>query len=212
MQRLALFDLDNTLVDRQAAFAEWAAEFAGARGLGDDALGWVLDADARLPGPKGPLFHAIRDQFGLAESADDLWRHYRQRMPELARCRPVDLQGLRRLRSAGWRTGIVTNGMTDNQRGKIERTGLHRLVDAWCISDEVGIRKPDRRIFELAVRRCGARPGQGGWMVGDDPVADVLGGHDAGLRTVLVGRADPGGPQANFVAASVAEAVDHLLL
>jgi HAD superfamily hydrolase (TIGR01549 family) len=211
MQRLALFDLDNTLVDRRAAFVEWAAEFTGAHGLGDGALGWVLDADARLPGPKGPLFHAIRDRFDLAESADELWRHYRQRMPELARCRPEDLDALRRLRAEGWRAGIVTNGMTDNQLGKIRRTGLDVLVDGWCISDEVGIRKPDPRIFDLAVQLCGAVPGQGGWMVGDDPEADVLGGQRAGLRTVLVGSPAGAGPQADFVAVSVAGAVDLML-
>lgn len=211
MQRLALFDLDNTLVDRQAAFADWTAEFAASHDLDAAARGWILELDSRLPGPKGPMFQALRDRFTTSESADELWRHYRRRMPELARCRPADLTALRRLRSAGWRIGIVTNGMTDNQRGKIERTGLDRLVDAWCISDEVGIRKPDPRIFDLAVRRCGATPGQGGWMVGDDPVADVLGGHDAGLRTILVGRPAPDGPRADFVVSSVAEAVDRML-
>jgi FMN phosphatase YigB (HAD superfamily) len=58
-------------------------------------------------------------------------------------------------------TAIVTNGMTDNQREKIYHTGLASLVDAWCISGEVGIRKPDRGIFELAAQRCGTRLDQG---------------------------------------------------
>jgi HAD superfamily hydrolase (TIGR01549 family) len=211
MQRLALFDLDNTLVDRQAAFGDWAAEFAGAHGLDAGGLAWILDVDSGIEGPKGPLFHALQDRFGTAETADELWRQYRRRMPELARCRPEDRVALGRLRSAGWRIGIVTNGMTDNQLGKIRRTGLDRLVDAWCISDEVGIRKPDPRIFDLAARKCGATPGQGGWMVGDDPVADVLGGHDAGLRTILVGSQTASAPRADAVAASVAEAVDRIL-
>ena len=44
-------------------------------------------------------------------------------MPELALCRGEDLDALRRLRTAGWHIGIVTNGMTDNQQGKIRNTG-----------------------------------------------------------------------------------------
>ena len=42
VQRLALFDLDNTLVDLNAAFAVWAAEFASAHGLGQRAVDWLV--------------------------------------------------------------------------------------------------------------------------------------------------------------------------
>ena len=215
MQQLALFDLDGTLVDRRAAFAAWAGEFVAGRGLDDGALTWLLDADARTTGARGPFFGTVRDQFTLREPADELWRQYRLRMPELVRCRPEDLDAIRQLRSAGWRIGIVTNGMTDNQRGKIRRTGLDRLVDAWCISGEVGIRKPDTRIFRLAAQRCCASAEQGGWMIGDDPVLDVRGGRNAGLRTILL---RPGTaadqvdePKPDFVASSVADAVNLLL-
>jgi hypothetical protein len=47
--------------------------------------------------------------------------------------------------------------MTDNQLGKIRNTGLAELVDGWCISDEVGVRKPDPKIFQLTAQRCGMR-------------------------------------------------------
>jgi len=38
VQRLVLFDLDNTPVDRQSAFAAWGTEFAEERGLGHEAV------------------------------------------------------------------------------------------------------------------------------------------------------------------------------
>jgi putative hydrolase of the HAD superfamily len=38
VQRLVFFDLDNTLVDRQSAFATWVTEFAQERGRGHEAL------------------------------------------------------------------------------------------------------------------------------------------------------------------------------
>lgn len=214
MQPLALFDLDNTLIDRQAAFHAWAEEFAAAHHLDDKALTVMVRADAHHSGPMDGFFRTIAETFGLAEAPDLLWKQYRRRMPELAVCRGDDLDALRRLRVAGWRIGIVTNGMTDNQLGKIRNTGLSELVDAWCISDEVGIRKPDRRIFHLTIERCGGSPAQGGWMIGDDPVLDILGGHDAGLRTVLLQQhtaAPHGGPRADLTAESVADAVDAIL-
>lgn len=184
MQRLALFDLDDTLVERRAAFRAWAEEFVTDHGLDDKAVSWLLFADAHSSGPKDRFFTTVRDEFNLAEPADQLWAQYRRRMPELAFCRAEDLDALGRLRSAGWRIGIVTNGMLDNQLGKIQRTGLGALVDAWCISDEVGIRKPDPEIFRIVAQRCGTSAGHGGWMIGDDLALDIAGGHAAGLQTI----------------------------
>ncbi|HEY0698867.1 MAG TPA: HAD family hydrolase, partial [Micromonospora sp.] len=181
---LALFDLDGTLVDRRAAFVRWAAEFVVDQGLDGAALDWLLDTDTVTSGPKGPFLRAACERFRLTEDPDEVWRRYRRRMPELVRCRPADLDALRRLRAAGWLVGVVTNGMADNQLGKIRRTGLAELVDGVCVSDDVGIRKPDPEIFRLAMLRCGGRTGGDGWMVGDDPVLDVAGGRAAGLRTV----------------------------
>ena len=47
MQRLALFDLDDTLVDRRRAFRAWAEEFVTARELDDSALRVAETADRR---------------------------------------------------------------------------------------------------------------------------------------------------------------------
>ncbi len=41
MQRLALFDLDNTLINLDEAFDVWLAEFAEEYALGAEAIGWL---------------------------------------------------------------------------------------------------------------------------------------------------------------------------
>jgi putative hydrolase of the HAD superfamily len=214
MQRLVLFDLDNTLVDRKFAFSLWARDFAAERGLDEAAVRWLIETDGDGFGAKDRFFAGVRERFGLADSAEELWAEYRSRMPELVQCRPVLLRGLSRLRESGWRVGIVTNGMPDNQLAKIERTGLADHVDACCVSGEVGIRKPDARIFRLAAERCGADLDRGGWMVGDSPDLDIAGGRAAGLRTIWIGQqqAWASGQPADYSFPDVVEAVHFLVV
>ncbi|MBB4917434.1 HAD family hydrolase [Streptosporangium saharense] len=187
MQQLALFDLDNTLVNLDKAFAVWVIEFADLHGLGYEAVDLMMSLD-RAGYPHREVFFAkIREHFALPEPAGELWRQYRQRMPYLVRCQPEVKDGLIRLRASGWKVAIVTNGTADNQFGKINQTGLSEIVDAYVLSGIEGIRKPDRRLFEIAAERCGmSLCAGGGWMIGDNLVADIAGGRAAGLRTIWI--------------------------
>ncbi|MEV4382548.1 HAD family hydrolase [Streptosporangium sp. NPDC049644] len=188
MQRLALFDLDNTLIDLDGAFRIWAEEFAEKRALGREAVDWLIALDGEGLPHREAFFAMVRERFALPDPAEELWAGYRGRMPYLVHCRPEVLAGLSDLRAAGWLVGIVTNGTADNQLGKIQRTGLAEAVDAYALSGIEGIRKPHTGLFEIAARRCGVSLLDGGWMVGDHPVADIGGGHTAGLRTVWIDR------------------------
>ncbi|MEU4549144.1 HAD family hydrolase [Nonomuraea dietziae] len=134
-------------------------------------------------------------------------------MPYLVRCRPETLDGLARLRASGWKVAIITNGTADNQRGKIQQTGLATAVDAYALSGVEGIRKPDVGLFEIAARRCGTALADGGWMVGDHLVADVGVGRSAGLRTIWIDRGTwPEHDQtADHVVTDVLQAMEILL-
>ncbi|MFD1939283.1 HAD family hydrolase [Nonomuraea mangrovi] len=128
-------------------------------------------------------------------------------MPSLVRCFPGVLEGLAELRADGWRVGVVTNGAADNQVGKLERTGLMDALDGYAVSGAEGIRKPEAGLFEIAARRCGVSMAGGGWMVGDNLVADVGGGRAAGLRTVWVGGPSGRGCEADHVATDAVAAM-----
>lgn len=56
---------------------------------------------------------------------------------------------------------------------------------AMVFSNEVGVAKPAQGIFDVAVRAVGV-PADQVLHVGDNPVADLQGGQDAGLQTLLV--------------------------
>ncbi|WP_420834051.1 HAD family hydrolase [Streptomyces antarcticus] len=99
------------------------------------------------------------------------------------------------------------------QRAKLAATGLTGMVDGVAVSGDLEIRKPDRRIFELAAARCGVSLADGGWMIGDNPTGDIGGGHQAGLHTIwLRGRPWPEDlPAAHFVVDDVTDAINILL-
>ena len=56
------------------------------------------------------------------------------------------------------RTAVVSNAWPET-RARLRRDGMLDLVDELVISAEVGCAKPDPRIFEIALDRVGARPG-----------------------------------------------------
>ncbi|MFD6131003.1 HAD family hydrolase [Streptomyces diastaticus] len=211
MSRLALFDLDGTLADRQSALSDAVTGLCQTYALAPDTDRWLRTelVDRANAGD----FARLRDTFDLEASAADLWREYVALMSAAVTCRPEVLEGLARLRAAAWTIGIITNGAGDIQRAKLARTGLADLVDGVAVSGDLEIRKPDVRLFELAAARCGASLTDGGWMIGDNPTGDIAGGHQAGLRTIwLRGRPWPDKlAAAHHVVDDVTDAITILL-
>ncbi len=208
MQRLAFFDLDDTLIDRSLGFVQCVRRFCGDLGLGEDVELWLLEAMRERAYRTD--FDSLRERFSLPLAADDLWERYCRGMADAVTCPAAVLSGLERLREAGWLVAVVTNGAGDIQRAKLARTGIDQRVDAVCISDEIGIRKPDVGIFHAAAQMVGVPDCSGGWMVGDNAHNDVDGGRTAGLRTIWVS-AGGEGVEADHVVSSAAEAVELLL-
>jgi FMN phosphatase YigB (HAD superfamily) len=196
--RLAFLDLDGTLLDHRPALRRWALEYAGS-GPGADRLVARLQAH---PGPVESYFETIGASFDA----------YVARLPELLECATGDVEALHRLRSNGWRIAIVTNGSVDGQLAKIRGAGLDALVDGWCVSDEIGVRKPEVEIFRVAASRVGADLADGGWMVGNSLPEDIEGGRRAGLRTIWIDEFGTGGGEAaDYAVRTVAEAVAIML-
>lgn len=102
------------------------------------------------------------------------------------RVEPDVLATLRDLREAGYRMGLVSNISLrpDLMRADLERMGLGQYLDATVFSSEVGVRKPDPRIFQEALERLGTDPAETAF-VGDRLYDDVSGARAAGMRTVL---------------------------
>ena len=148
---LLLLDLDNTVADRDAAFRHWldstleiwAPEDPHAREA-------CIELDEDGTRPRTEFLSGLRDHFNLPASLDMLLRDYRRLT--LEGFPPMDGNArakIAAMRCEGWKVAVVTNGEAGVQEATAARVGIAPLLDACIVSGAVGVRKPDRRIFEL---------------------------------------------------------------
>lgn len=215
--RAVLLDLDRTLFDKDSALRSFAqAQFVehleSVRPMWQDE--WVqryteLHGE---PVPKPQVFQALRRHFGLTNSLTQrLAEDFDAGFPLTAAAVPGALALLARLRDAGLKTAIVTNGRDPFQRAKIAALGATRLVDAIVTSGAFGVSKPDPAIFGEALRQLGTAPGDAA-VVGDNAEHDLRPARLMGLRTLhkTCGRTRPD-PAADFASDSLWRIGDFLL-
>jgi putative hydrolase of the HAD superfamily len=89
--------------------------------------------------------------------------------------------------SRKYRLGVVSNGFTDVQYRKLEGMGLRDLFSCVVLSEEIGIRKPDSRIFHRAASLLHMQP-QECLYVGDSYTNDVIGAKNAGMQVCWFNR------------------------
>ena len=82
-----------------------------------------------------------------------------------------------------YRLGVITNGPEETQRHKFEHTGLQDYFELFLPSGEVGVTKPDPRIFRIALDRMQLQPSEA-VFVGDHLDLDVIGAQRAGMRAI----------------------------
>ncbi|HJC70699.1 MAG TPA: HAD family hydrolase [Candidatus Brachybacterium intestinipullorum] len=124
--------------------------------------------------------------------------------------RPGALELIRWCRAQGIVVGIVSNTISGRGvREILARYGVLADLGPSAYSDEVGVRKPGREIFEAALAGLGTAP-EDVWYVGDKTVNDGRGGKDAGIGAVCLLR---GGKDSDEeLSAALAEGhADHLL-
>jgi HAD superfamily hydrolase (TIGR01493 family) len=114
----------------------------------------ALTREAGLP--SADLAEALYDRSQVSEA----WQPY-----------PDAEETLRALRGRGIPVAVVSNIGWD-MRPVFRDHGVDDLVDAYFLSYECGVEKPDPRIFQMACDKLGVVPGDA-LMVGDDRVADV---------------------------------------
>lgn len=92
---------------------------------------------------------------------------------------------LESLRGAGLRLGVISAGLQVKQAEKLIRLDALEYFDPGAIffSDQVGVSKPNPKLYTLACRRAGVEPARA-LYVGDRPAHDAAPAREAGMKTV----------------------------
>jgi putative hydrolase of the HAD superfamily len=135
------------------------------------------------------------DELGVPEALkSDVVEHLRQEFTAgglWSRIVPGSVDDLRILAATGVRLGVVSNAegtvAIQLREGEVLQVGPGVGVQVDCVIDsgEVGVLKPDPRIFVIALDAMELQPEQA-WYVGDMPGIDVVGARAAGLQPFVI--------------------------
>lgn len=205
-----LFDLYGTLVDihtDEGSYALWRsmAGFYGKNGakytpkeLREAYFGAVsaregeaLRNDAHEAHPEIRIEDVFLELFtkkGVSADADLAVRageRFRKRSTQYIRLYPGAEELLDALKAAGKKVVLLSNAQRIFTESEMRSLGIWDRFDAVYISSDHGVKKPDRRFFELCIREQGVEAEET-VMVGNDGVCDIRGARAVGLRTIYI--------------------------
>lgn len=192
--RVVFFDVDDTLLDT-STFAETARkaaiELMVDNGLPldkDEAYG-VLKTIIRQKGSNyGKHFNILTEVvLGHEDPMLVALGMITYHNVKIALLRPFAeiIDTLIYLKSQGYRLGVISNGITIKQWEKLVRLNVYSFFDEVITSEEVGAKKPDKLIYDVALRKMNGDP-EKSIMIGNKFKEDALGAVNAGMSAILV--------------------------
>lgn len=192
--RVVFFDVDDTLLDT-SAFAETARRAA-----------LELMVDNGLPLDKDEAYGVLKTI--IRERGSNYGKHFNVLTKvvlghedpmlialgmityhniKMALLRPFaqTIDTLIYLKSQGYRLAVISNGITIKQWEKLVRLNIYQFFDAVITSEEVGKKKPDKLIYDVALRKMQGNPDKS-IMIGNKFKEDALGAVNAGMSAILV--------------------------
>ncbi|MBN2164841.1 MAG: HAD-IA family hydrolase [Marinilabiliaceae bacterium] len=82
---------------------------------------------------------------------------------------------------------IITNGTAPHQKQKIENTNLNKYFKTIYISDEIGVKKPQKAFFEYVIKSSNAKKNKS-LIIGDSWNSDILGAKSFGLEAIYINK------------------------
>ncbi len=186
-----LFDLDDTLFDFPApralelALAHYSVTLTPERLADYQTLNQALWQQYNAGDIDAATLKAARFRDLAPLAGVDPQTLNAQFMQQILHCsRPLEgvVDTLRQLQGKV-RMGIITNGFADVQRARLEHSGLADCFEWMVISEELGVPKPDPRIFQCALTQMDQVAPADVLMVGDNPQTDVAGAAGVGMDT-----------------------------
>lgn len=191
-----LFDADNTLLNFDAAESKALAETLVNYGIEPDAetvqTYRTINEELWAQLEKGQIrrekllnerFTRFLKAIDAAGNGAEMNRYYLEQLsshPDLMNGEVLDV--LHELSEVAT-LAIVSNGVAKVQNRRVEESGILNYMEEVFVSEKLDSEKPNRKIFDTALRALGVENREHVLMVGDSLSSDVQGGANAGLDT-----------------------------
>jgi putative hydrolase of the HAD superfamily len=188
--KAVIFDLDNTILNRTSTFRSFIQSFLQAYfshlESHDTLLERIIVLDQDGYKDKSELFTELLLELPWSDKPElsDLLAFYSTEYVKSAILMDQALEVITHVRSK-YRIGLITNGRTSIQYGKIDQLGIREVFDFITVSEEAGVKKPDPRIFALALDKLEVKPEECIY-IGDHPVNDIEGPASIGMETIWI--------------------------
>jgi epoxide hydrolase-like predicted phosphatase len=114
----------------------------------------------------------------IEEMIADFYKYYTTIYPD---CIPELLENL----SQSYKVALLSNTWIDGPRISLEKHGYSKWFDVMVCSCDIGIPKPDPRIYHYTLQKLGVQPNEA-LMVGDNVEADMKGAESLGITPVWI--------------------------
>lgn len=222
-----LFDLDNTLIDfsfaekhglqqiYQTYFSHCISshEFEQCfRTINKQLWHLVEQKQVAIEHLHPQRFKSLTATIKVAFDAMEIAHTYAQTLGEYSHWYPGTKEILLNLKK-NYAIGIVTNGITQVKQIQYSKLEIATLCDSFLVSEVLGIAKPDKAIFDLALQQLNAHAHEV-LMIGDSLSSDYQGAINAGLDFCWVNKEThllpPTFPAPKYIIQSVTELPDIL--
>ena len=129
------------------------------------------------------------DEIDLPLDPVDFSQRYLENLAQVSDLFPVAAEVLKAL-SGRYHIALVTNGLKEVQRPRLERSAIRPFIEKIFISEEIGVAKPAAGFFEAVFQEIGNPPKSEVLIIGDSLTSDIQGGIDYGIDTCWF---NPGG-------------------
>ncbi|MFT4632867.1 MAG: putative hydrolase of the HAD superfamily [Candidatus Pseudothioglobus sp.] len=190
MRRAIIFDLDETLIDRQETMRQFLVGqhqrlFDELAPIGETFVSAVLSHQNGGYADKQLAYELALSGYPVGPTlVDVLMNDFSENYGGVAVCFADVAEVLAQLQER-FVLGLISNGRSTIQRRKLDSAKISAYFDAIVISEEVGVKKPDPSIFLHCLKLLDLSP-EDAWYVGDHPVNDMVPAVKMGMRGIWV--------------------------
>ena len=215
-----LFDADDTLFDYP--LAEGKALRSTFEHFGQvyrrNTFGSIRSSTGRFGGNSSvvkPLprncasntFRLLFDEISIQLDPPDFSQRYLENLAQASDLFPGATELLLAL-TGRYHIALVTNGLKEVQRPRLERSAIRSYIEKIFISEEMGVAKPAAGFFEAVFQEIGNPPKNQVLIIGDSLTSDMQGGINFGIDTCWF---NPTGKKTDLPVTYTIKTLDQLL-